>query len=91
MHTQFTEESKMATALTLQTDVTSGEAYKQFFYFFISLNLKLVLICQPFRWSSCILKNLGLLLHFFKNFIKSETSHSFQRSFCILSNLGLLL
>ena len=27
MHTQFTEESKMATALTPQTDVTSGEAY----------------------------------------------------------------
>ena len=27
-HTQFTEESKMATALTLQTDVTSGEAYR---------------------------------------------------------------
>ena len=28
-HTQFTEESKMATALTPQTDVTSGEAYKK--------------------------------------------------------------
>ena len=28
-HTQFTEESKMATALTLQTDVTSGEAYRK--------------------------------------------------------------
>ena len=27
MHTQFTEESKMATALTPQTDVTSGETY----------------------------------------------------------------
>ena len=27
-HTQFTEESKMATALTPQTDVTSGEAYR---------------------------------------------------------------
>ena len=25
MHTQFTEESKMATALTPQTDVTSGK------------------------------------------------------------------
>ena len=29
MHTQFTEESKMATALTPQTDVTSGEAYRK--------------------------------------------------------------
>ena len=28
-HTQFTEESKMATALTPQTDVTSGEAYRK--------------------------------------------------------------
>ena len=28
-HTQFTEESNMATALTPQTDVTSGEAYRQ--------------------------------------------------------------
>ena len=28
-HTQFTEESKMATALTAQTDVTSGEAYRK--------------------------------------------------------------
>ena len=27
--TQFTEESKMATALTPQTDVTSGEAYRK--------------------------------------------------------------
>ena len=30
-HTQFTEESKMATALTPQTDVTSGEAYRKKF------------------------------------------------------------
>ena len=29
MHTQFTEESKMATALTPQTDVPSGEAYRK--------------------------------------------------------------
>ena len=29
MHTQFTEESNMATALTPQTDVTSGEAYRK--------------------------------------------------------------
>ena len=29
MHTQFIEESKMATALTPQTDVTSGEAYRK--------------------------------------------------------------
>ena len=29
MHTQFTEESKMATALTPQTDVTSREAYRK--------------------------------------------------------------
>ena len=29
MHTQFTEQSKMATALTPQTDVTSGEAYRK--------------------------------------------------------------
>ena len=29
MHTQFTEESKMATALTPQTNVTSGEAYRK--------------------------------------------------------------
>ena len=28
-YTQFTEESKMATALTRQTDVTSGEAYRK--------------------------------------------------------------
>ena len=28
-HTQFTEESNMATALTPQTDVTSGEAYRK--------------------------------------------------------------
>ena len=28
-HTQFTEESKIATALTPQTDVTSGEAYRK--------------------------------------------------------------
>ena len=28
-HTQFTEESEMATALTPQTDVTSGEAYRK--------------------------------------------------------------
>ena len=28
-HTQFTEESKMATALTPQTDVTSGEVYRK--------------------------------------------------------------
>ena len=28
-HTQFTEESKMATALTPQIDVTSGEAYRK--------------------------------------------------------------
>ena len=28
-HTQFTEESKMATARTPQTDVTSGEAYRK--------------------------------------------------------------
>ena len=28
-HTQFTEESKMATALTPQTDVTSREAYRK--------------------------------------------------------------
>ena len=28
-YTQFTEESKMATALTPQTDVTSGEAYRK--------------------------------------------------------------
>ena len=28
-HTQFTEESLMATALTPQTDVTSGEAYRK--------------------------------------------------------------
>ena len=28
-HTQITEESKMATALTPQTDVTSGEAYRK--------------------------------------------------------------
>ena len=28
-HTQFTEESKMATALTPQTDVTSGVAYRK--------------------------------------------------------------
>ena len=28
-HTQFTEESKMATALTPQTDITSGEAYRK--------------------------------------------------------------
>ena len=28
-HTQFTEESKMATALTPQTDVTFGEAYRK--------------------------------------------------------------
>ena len=28
-HTQFTEESKMATTLTPQTDVTSGEAYRK--------------------------------------------------------------
>ena len=27
MHTQFTEESKMATALTPQTDVTSGKTH----------------------------------------------------------------
>ena len=27
MHTQFTEESKMATALTPQTDVTSGKSH----------------------------------------------------------------
>ena len=53
-HTQFTEESKMATALTPQTDVTSREAYRKsvksvknpikhfFFSIFFSLNLKLV-------------------------------------------------
>ena len=29
MHTQFTEESNMATALTPQTDITSGEAYRK--------------------------------------------------------------
>ena len=29
MHTQFTEESKMATALTPQTDITSGEAKRK--------------------------------------------------------------
>ena len=29
MHTQFTEESNMATALTPQTDVTSGKAYRK--------------------------------------------------------------
>ena len=29
MHTQFTEESNMATALIPQTDVTSGEAYRK--------------------------------------------------------------
>ena len=28
-HTQFTEEPKMTTALTPQTDVTSGEAYRK--------------------------------------------------------------
>ena len=28
-HTQFTEESNMATALTPQTAVTSGEAYRK--------------------------------------------------------------
>ena len=28
-HTQFIEESKMATALTYQTDVTFGEAYRK--------------------------------------------------------------
>ena len=28
-HTQFTEESKMATALSPQTDVTAGEAYRK--------------------------------------------------------------
>ena len=28
-HTQFTEESNMATALTPQTDFTSGEAYRK--------------------------------------------------------------
>jgi len=28
-HSQFTEESNMATALTLQTHVTSGEAYRK--------------------------------------------------------------
>ena len=28
-HTQFTEKSNMATALTPQTDVTSGEAYRK--------------------------------------------------------------
>ena len=28
-HTQFTEESKMATALTPQIDVTSGEVYRK--------------------------------------------------------------
>ena len=28
-HTQFTDESKMATALTPQTHVTSGEAYRK--------------------------------------------------------------
>ena len=28
-HTQFTEESNMATAMTPQTDVTSGEAYRK--------------------------------------------------------------
>ena len=50
MHTQFTEKSKMATALTPQTDVTSREAYRKQnrlktqlnFFYFISLNLKLV-------------------------------------------------
>ena len=46
MHTQFTEESKMATALTPQIDVTSGDAYrksnrlktefkKEYFFYFI--------------------------------------------------------
>ena len=65
-HTQFTEESKVATTLTPQTDITSGKSHvtdgepetvvlaslqriksiknqiKFFFFFLISLNLKLV-------------------------------------------------
>ena len=38
-HTQFTEESNMATALTPQTDVTSGEAYRKLNWLKTQLNI----------------------------------------------------
>ena len=38
-HMQFTEESNMATALTPQTDVTSGEAYRKLNWLKTQLNI----------------------------------------------------
>ena len=74
MHTQFTEESKMATALTPQTDVTSGKTHvtdgEPETVVLASLQ-KIKLIKNP--------KTINLKLFF--HFIKSETSDSFVSHF----------
>ena len=70
MPTQFTEESKMATALTPQTDVTSGKSH--------------VTDGEPETVVSASLQKIKLIKnpikHFFY-FIKSETSDSFVSHF----------
>ena len=70
MHTQFTEESKMATALTPQTDITSGKSH--------------VTYGEPKTvvWASLQKrKSLKNLIKLFFFFIKSETSDSFVSHF----------
>ena len=71
MHTQFTEESKMATALTPQTDITSGKTH--------------VTDGEPETVVSASLQKIKLIKNPIKkkvfHFIISETSDSFVSHF----------
>ena len=71
-HTQFTEESKMATALTPQTDVTSGKCN-------VADGEPETVVSASLQKVKSIKNPIKHFLFFY--FIKSETSDSFVNHF----------